>query len=164
MSRVNTSELPINAVKTNKPKVLTGLTQNETVSRRWGSNLPSRSHSWAPAERQHPTHPGSHVERRKPVFLPDWESVSRGTPVGMRVGDGGGSEGRSVIETDRCESHIAHHAKAGQTSAWSFITRTPWQSDLEEAKQMAAATNGAATVELEHGCWCGLPRPRLAPG
>jgi len=49
--RANPGELLINAVKTNKPKVLIGLTQQGTVSRRWGSSLPSRSHPRAPADR-----------------------------------------------------------------------------------------------------------------
>ena len=40
---VNRCELLINAVTTNKPKMLTGLTQNGTVTWCWGCVLPNHS-------------------------------------------------------------------------------------------------------------------------
>lgn len=63
----NIRELPINAVTTNKPKMLKGLTQNGTVTWRWGIQLPQPQPLQAPANRQRLPHPGNQTERGKPV-------------------------------------------------------------------------------------------------
>ncbi len=72
---VNKCELPVNVVRTTKPKTLTGLNQKV-----WGpvwklSLLPSQP-QWPPADRQHLPHQhGTYVERGKPIaFLGNRES------------------------------------------------------------------------------------------
>ena len=65
----NESELPINVVNANKPKMLRGLNQN---GKRSGSEVTTSSDVDAapPAKRQSLTYSGTHVERGKPVSLP----------------------------------------------------------------------------------------------
>ncbi len=66
---MNESELPINVVNANKPKMLRGLNQNG----KWSSSKVTTSFDVdvePPAKRQSLTHSGTHVERGKPDNLP----------------------------------------------------------------------------------------------
>jgi len=73
---VNTSELLINVVIVNKPKMLIGLNQNG----KW-PGIDARTSSVAdeepPAERQDLTHTGTPTERSKPVSLPQGKQATR---------------------------------------------------------------------------------------
>jgi hypothetical protein len=50
----NICELLLNTVKTSKPKMLTGLTQNGNVTRSWGIQFPQPQPLRAPVNRQGP--------------------------------------------------------------------------------------------------------------
>ena len=94
--RVNESELPINVVKANEPKMLTGSNQNGA----WSSSeltMSSGVDVAPPAERPHLTHSVAYAERGKPVALPWWESESQDEPRGVRAGDNRTSECRLVM-------------------------------------------------------------------
>ena len=96
---VNICELLINVVNCDKPKVLTGLSQNGKGS---GMDAPNSSiaDNAPPAERQNPSlhsgqalnHMGTCMERGKPVGLPVKEGEPQGTLMGLRVEDGGKSQ------------------------------------------------------------------------
>jgi hypothetical protein len=95
---VNKCELPVNVVRTTKPKMLTGLNQKV-----WGmvwkfSLLPSQPH-WPPADRQHLPHQnGTDAERGKPVaFLGNRESQPQGKLTRLRVEEDGTSEGSAAM-------------------------------------------------------------------
>jgi hypothetical protein len=91
---VNISELLINVVTCDKPKMLTGLSQNGKGS---GMDAPNSSiaDDAPPAERQNPslhsgqalTHTGTGTERGKPVGSLGFarESEPQGTLMGLRV-------------------------------------------------------------------------------
>ena len=120
---VNICELLINVVNCDKPKVLTGLSQNGKGS---GMDAPNSSiaDNAPPAERQNLNHMGTCMERGKPVGLPVKESEPQGTLMGLRVEDGGESQCLPVIggigvepvskvrETRRLATSL--HAKAGR--------------------------------------------------
>jgi hypothetical protein len=109
---VNISELLINVVRENKRKVLRHPGRVETLGPKGkGSGMGAPNSPIAdvepPAERQNLTHAGTGTQRGKPVGLPRsddrprpverGESEPQGTPKGLRVEDGGGSEGRPVM-------------------------------------------------------------------
>ena len=86
----------LNAVNFDKPNVLTGLTHNGTWSGWWTQSFPQRR------RRDHRRTGGALpiVARTGNLVSPSlspWESTPRGTPMGGRVEDGGGSEGPAVI-------------------------------------------------------------------
>jgi hypothetical protein len=94
----NSGELPINVVRTSKPKMLIGLNQNGTWPSAGVFPFPGRR-CRATGEQAEPT----------PSVIHSWNVVSpspsprgrpsaRGSPMGRRVKDEGRSEGRSVIE------------------------------------------------------------------
>ena len=94
---VNKCELLINVVNHDKPKMLTGLSQNGKGSGMGAPNSPIADGE-PPAERQDLTHTGTRPERGKPVGLPDIrESEPQGTLMGLRVWDGGESERLPVM-------------------------------------------------------------------
>jgi len=94
----NRCELPINAVKANKPKMLRGL--NQKVRDRYeGIQFPSSETTPSPANRQGPE--GAAIEE-------DGESERSFVMKGIGVAPFGNITLR----------------KSGQTSVWSFITRT----------------------------------------
>ena len=63
---VNKCELPVNVVRTTKPKMLTGLNQKV-----WKFPLLPSQPQRPPANRQHLTHQsGTYAERGKPVAFP----------------------------------------------------------------------------------------------
>ena len=99
----NSSELPINVVRTSKPKMLTGLNQNGTWPGAGVSPFPGRRCRATGGEAE-PTpsviHPWNVVS---PSSSPRGRPSARGSPMGRRVKDEGGSEGRSVIERVRHE-------------------------------------------------------------
>ncbi len=68
-SMVNESELLINVVIGNKPKMLTGLNQNGMWSRLKATNSFNVDVA-PPAKRQNLTYSGIYAERGKPVILP----------------------------------------------------------------------------------------------
>lgn len=82
---VNESELLINVVNVNKPKVLTGLNQKGK-----GPSTDAGTSSVAddapPAERQDLTHTGTHTKRGKPVSLPLGKQPVRGADRGAGKG------------------------------------------------------------------------------
>lgn len=93
---VNRGELLINVVTCDKLKMLTGLGQNGKGSGMGAPNSPIADGE-PPAKRQDLTHTGPCTERGKPAGLPNRESEPQGTPMGLRVGDGGKSEGLPVM-------------------------------------------------------------------
>src|SRR5262249_38497177 len=101
--RANLGELPINVVRTSKPKMLTGLNQKGTWPGAGVSPFPGRRCRATGGEAE-PTpsviHPWNVVS---PSSSPRGRPSARGLPTGRRVKDEGGSEGRSVIEWVRHE-------------------------------------------------------------
>ena len=74
---VNRCKLLINVVKRNKPKMLTGLSQNGKGSGIGAPNSPIADGE-PPAERQNLTHTGTCTERGKPVGLPKGKASRKG--------------------------------------------------------------------------------------
>ncbi len=68
-SMVNESELLINVVKANKPKMLTGLDQ-KVSGQVQGYPVSLVADEEPPANRQDLTHSGTHVKRGKPAIFP----------------------------------------------------------------------------------------------
>ena len=133
-------ELPINAVKIDKPKMLCrkaeGLDQKVGGPEQgFSGTLPQTLRP--PAERQGLTHPGTCVERGKPVVFPFGDSKLQGEPMGLRVKDRGGREGHPVMGWTGVEppGDITPR-ESGQTSARSLVTRE-FGKAIKEAKQMA---------------------------
>jgi hypothetical protein len=119
----NTCESPINVVKRNKPKMLTGLDQK--VCGQVQAMPAHLTRTFAPpAERRTLTHFGTNAERGKPVVLSSKLSARKGAPqgkpTGLRVWEDGESEGRSVVERIEVEppGDITSR-ESGQTSIWS---------------------------------------------
>ena len=111
----NTCELLINVVRTNKPKMLTGLNQ-KVRGRVQGLLLSSTQTQAPPADRQRPN-PSvvQYAEHGKPVVLPDGESEPQGVPMGLRVEEEGESEGRPVMgRIGVAQRATSPHAKAGR--------------------------------------------------
>jgi hypothetical protein len=93
---VNGSELLINVVTPNKPKVLTGLSQKG----KWPGARAIKSlaaDEVPPAERQDLTHSLVFTRNVVSPYPSRWESESQGEPIGVRVEDDGGSEGHLVM-------------------------------------------------------------------
>ena len=146
----NPGELPINAVRTDKPKALRGLDQK--VCGQVQGSPPS------PAVAVGAT--GGEAEPKPSVIHP-WDVVSpssslrvgppQGASMGRRVEDEGGSEGRSVIGRIGVEppGEITPR-ESGPTSLGCLRTR-PSEQPAQETEQMTAAC-----------CWCGLRRVTLA--
>ena len=137
--RANSSELPINVVRTSKPKALTGL--NQKVSGLGLGAPPS------PGRRCRAT--GDQAEPTSSVIRP-WNVVSpssslgvgppQGGPMGWRVGDEGGSQRRTVIGRTGVEppSEITPR-ESGPTSLGCLRTR-PSDQLAQETVQMTAAS------------------------
>ena len=78
---VNESELLINVVIADKPKMLRGLHQNG----RWSSSKVTTSFdvdTAPPAEKQHLTHSGTQAKRGKPDTLPQGKAARKGSRQG----------------------------------------------------------------------------------
>lgn len=125
----NTCEPLINVVTGNKPKVLTRPARaNRLEPKGMGSgpgvpNSPGADGA-PPAKRRSLTHAGTYTQRGKPVGLPARESEPQGTPIGLRVEDGGESEGPLVMRGIGVEPlATSPHAKAGRLPSRSLITR-----------------------------------------
>ena len=137
--RANSGELPINVVRTSKPKMLIGLNQNGTWPGAGVSPFPCRR-CRAIGEQAEPTpsviHPWNVVS---PSSSPRGRPSARGSPMGRRVKDEGGSEGRSVIERIGVEppGEITPR-ESGPTSLGCLRTR-PSDQLAREAEQMTAA-------------------------
>src|SRR5262249_41815793 len=124
----NLGELPINVVRTSKPKMLIGLNQKGTWPGAGVSPFPCRR-CRATGEQAEPT----------PSVIRPWNVVSpssslrgrpavRRSPMGRRVGDEGGSERRPVIGRIGVEpSGEITPRESGPTSLGSFVTRAPGQ-------------------------------------
>ena len=93
----NTRELLLNVVKTNKPKMLTGLNQKGNMTGIGVSSFPYRRQATSSANRQSLTYPGTQAEHGKPVPLPIRESIPQGTPIGVQVEEDGESKGCAVM-------------------------------------------------------------------
>ena len=122
----NSSELPINVVRTSKPKTLTGLNQNGTWPGAGASPFPCRR-CRATGEQAEPTpsviHPWNVVS---PSSSPRGRPAARRSPMGRRVGDEGGSQRRPVIGRIGVElSSKITLRESGPTSLRSFLTREP---------------------------------------
>ena len=87
-------ESPINVVRYNKPKVLTGLNQQVRSQEQGGRHPLSRS-TGLPAERGDLTHSGKAAEQGKPHVLPQGRQA-------VRQADGTGGMGRGRKRTLRC--------------------------------------------------------------
>jgi len=159
---VNTSELLINVVTCDKPKMLIGLSQNGKGS---GMDAPNSSiaDGEPPAKRQDLTHTGICTERGKPAGLPEREREPQGTRKGLRVEDGGRSESLPVMgrigvepvgkvrerswQPTQTTGEITPREN-GQTSTGSLVTRDPGKL-LERGKQMTAvATRAGAPLNI----------------
>jgi hypothetical protein len=110
----NPGELPINVVRTNKPKALKGLDQK----------VRGQVQGYPPSPAVAAEATGGEAEPKPSVIHP-WDVVSpssslrvgppQGAPMGRRVEDEGGSEGRSVIGRIGVEPPArSPHAKAGR--------------------------------------------------
>ena len=131
----NPGELPINVVRSNKPKTLRGL--NQTVCGQVQGLLPSPVVAVAAT--------GGEAEP-KPSLIHSWNVVSpsssswgrlsaRRWPMGRRVKDGGRSERRPVIGRIGVESSgEITPRESGPTSLGSFVTREPGEP-LQEASR-----------------------------
>lgn len=140
---VNESELPINVVINEQPKMLRGCHQNGTWS---GSEaqLASDVDVAPPAERQHLTYSGTHAERGKPVSRLMRESESRDEPIGMRAWESRRSE-CSVVMAE-IEVETSPHAKAGRLRRRSLRARTDDQPTSErEADEGSGNTSLCAS-------------------
>ncbi len=122
---VNICERLINVVKGHKPNDAdtVGLRQKARGGHRV-SLLPCHGHPTPPAKRADLTHPGIQIKHDKPVALPTGRQP-QGAPTGLRVGDGGKSEGRAVTVRIGVAPHQGNITprESGQTSTWSLITR-----------------------------------------
>ena len=135
----NPGELPINAVRTDKPKALRGL--NQKVRGQVQRDLPS------PVVVVGAT--GGEAEPTPSVIRP-WNVVSpsssprgrpavRRSPMGRRVEDEGGSECRPVMGRIGVEpSGEITLRESGLTSLWCLRTR-PSEQPARETEQMTAA-------------------------
>ena len=124
--RANSGELPINVVRTSKPKALTGLNQKGTWPGAGVSPFPCRR-CRATGEQAEPTPSGIHPWNViSPSSSPRGRPAARRSPMGRRVGDEGGSERRPVIGRIGVElaSKITLR-ESGPTSLRSFVTREP---------------------------------------
>ena len=124
--RANSGELPINVVRTDKPKTLIGLNQNGTWPGAGASPFPCRR-CRATGEQAEPTPSGIHPWNViSPSSSPRGRPAARRSPMGRRVGDEGGSERRPVIGRIGVElaSKITLR-ESGPTSLRSFVTREP---------------------------------------
>jgi hypothetical protein len=124
--KANPGELLINAVRTSKPKALTGLNQNGTWPGAGASPFPCRR-CRATGEQAEPTpsviHPWNVIS---PSSSPRGRPAARRSPMGRRVGDEGRSERRPVIGRRGVElSSKITPRESGPTSLRSFVTRGP---------------------------------------
>ena len=147
--RANSGELPINVVRTSKPKMLTGLNQDGTWPGAGASPFPCRR-CRATGEQAEPKPSGI---RPRNVVSPSsslrGRPAARRSPMGRRVEDEGESECRPVIGRIGIESSDKITLReSGLTSLRSFVTRKPGQP-LQGAMQMMA--------DVRSLCWCGLP-------
>jgi hypothetical protein len=110
----NRCELPINAVKANKPKMLRGLNQKVRDGHE-GIQFPSSETTPSPANRQGPN-PSRHTSGTWKVRnSPNRESEPQGTPMELRIEEDGGSERSPVMgEIGIALSARSSHAKAGR--------------------------------------------------
>ena len=149
----NSGELLINVVRTHEPKALRGSNQK----------VRGQVQGYPPSPAVTVTATGGEAEPNPSVIHP-WNVVNpsssprgrpsaRGSPMGRRVEDEGGSECRSVIERIGVEppGEITPR-ESGPTSLGCLRTR-PSEQLAWEAEQMTAAR-----------CWCGLRRvPLVSP-
>jgi len=91
----NASELLLNTVMNNKPKMLTGLNQ-KVCGRLPFIRFGGTRTSWPPVERQGLTHLVTQVNHGKPVSLPFGAGRPQGMLLAVRVKECGESECRPV--------------------------------------------------------------------
>jgi hypothetical protein len=144
---LNSSEVPINAVSHDKPKMLTGLDQKVsgqaqvllthltqmvrhqrrgTTSPTWALTRNVVSRSLARQDGIFSTHHSltRNVVSRSPSLPDGRESNPQEEPMGMPVEEGGESQGRSVMDRRGIEPRGKIIPRAsGPTSAWSLVTR-----------------------------------------
>jgi hypothetical protein len=144
---LNSSEVPINAVSHDKPKMLTGLDQKVsgqaqvllthltqmlshrrrgTTSPTWAltRNVVSRSRLHGRVAIITGASLTRNVVSRSPSLPDGRESNPQGEPMGMPVEEGGESQGRSVMDRRGIEPRGKIIPRAsGPTSAWSLVTR-----------------------------------------
>jgi hypothetical protein len=137
--RANSGELPINVVRSNKPKALIGL--NQKVCGQVQGYPPS------PAVAVRAT--GEEAEPKPSVIHP-WNVVSpssslrgrpsaSGLPMGRRVEDEGGSERRSVIERIGVEPPGEITPRENGLTSLGCLRTRPSEQLARETKQMTAA-------------------------
>ena len=120
--------------------------QNGTWSGPGASNSPGADVA-PPAKSGDPTHLGTSTERGKPVVLPTRESDSREEPMGRRVKDGGGSEGRPVIGRIGVEpTGDITPPEREPTSLGSSLTREPRPTDSGGKADMTRAATPAGAA------------------
>ena len=136
----NPGELPINVVRTSKPKVLRGLDQKVRGQVQGHSPSPAVAVE-PPANRQSLNHPMIHPWNVvSPSSSLRGRPAARRSPMGRRVEDEGGSEGRPVIGRIGVEpSGEITPRESGLTSLGCLRTR-PSEQLAWEAEQMTAAS------------------------
>jgi hypothetical protein len=124
--RANSGELPINVVRSNKPKALIGL--NQKVRGQVQRDLPSpvvvvRATGGEAEPTPSVIHPWNVVS---PSSSPRGRPTARWSPMGRRVEDEGRSERRPVIGRIGVESSGEITPRESEpTSLGSFVTREP---------------------------------------
>ncbi len=141
---VNESELLINVVMHNKPKMLRGLSQKARgqVQRVNGSLTWLLFHR---RKRQHLTYSGTHAERGKPVTLPLRESEPQDEPIELQVWDNRKSESSTVIVGIEVEpaGNITSH-ESGQTSVLVSLGEKGDESTSEGKANVGSVTLACA--------------------
>ena len=133
--RANSGELPINVVRTSKPKTLIGLNQNGTWPGAGVSLFPCRR-CRATGEQAEPQPSGIHPWNVvSPSSSLRGRPAARRSPTGRRVEDGGRSEGRPVTGRIGVESSGEITPRESEpTSPGSLVTRKPGEP-LQEASR-----------------------------
>ncbi len=113
-----------------------------------------------PAERWNPTHAGTCTERGKPVGLPTdasaRESDPQGEPTGLRVGDGGRSEGLPVMgrieaEPGDCAVRALERVHHLTRKRADFLSRSLVTRKFGEPPSRGKANDGELSPS-----WCAL--------
>src|SRR3954470_13212354 len=148
--RANSGELPINVVRSNKPKALIGL--NQKVRGQVQRDLPSpvvvvRATGGEAEPTPSVIHPWNVVS---PSSSPRGRPTARWSPMGRRVEDEGGSECHPVIGWIGVEPWGEITLRQGGLTSLGCLRTRPSEQLAWETEQMTAAC-----------CWCGLRRVPL---
>jgi hypothetical protein len=147
-SKVNESELLINVVNANKPKMLRGLNQ-KVSGQAQGLQCPLSETIVPSAKRQHLTYSGTHAERGKPICLPLRESDSQEKPIDVWAWDNRKSKRHLVMRWIVSVDTLRKQADFGV----GLSSRKRMPNPLWREKQMwAVVTLACASLTT---CRCG---------